>query len=437
MKKSILLSVMLLSLLIHSEMFTDVTVFKTQKDLYQIICDIEIPSKNIMYKNVDGKLTGIVNIRAIIRNMETNQSVNDEWNTKSLISKIEEINRNMSLFDRTSFVLSPGKYEFTVIAHDSFSMTDWSIVDTVFLDSMKDEPFISSPLIAFTISRDSLNGKFTKNGYAIVPNPSNKFTLSNPILYIYNEVYNLEKDETYFVSYEILSEKDSLILKTDPLEKKAPGFDFVNTNLISTLALKEGRYKLKIHFFGEGFSLEKETDFEKALSVASSEIAQINLSDEQMKYYSLIDYIATDKEKNQYKALDEKGKHNFLINFWLRKDDSPNNGKLEALDNFIKNVKFVNSQYSSGYEEGYYSDRGRIYLKYGSPDESMVIPMSEGAKSYENWIYYRSSGLQFIFMDIKGFGKYEILYTNDESEDIPANWENYIHDENMIQFYRN
>ncbi|MDD3803220.1 MAG: GWxTD domain-containing protein [bacterium] len=437
MKNFLILSMMFLSLIVNAEIFTDVTVFKAQKDLYQLICDIEIPSAGITYKNVDGKLTGLVNIRALLRNMETNQSVNDEWNTKSLISKSEEINRHMSLLDRTSFVLSPGKYEFTVIAHDSFSMKEWSKVDTIVLDSMKETPFLSSPIIAFTITKDSLNGKFTKNGYAVVPNPSDRFTLSNPIIYIYNEVYNLEKDTPYSVDYEILNDADSSILKTEPVKKTAPGFDFVNTNLISTLALKEGKYKLRIHFYGDFFSLTKETSFEKALSVATTDISNVNLSDEQMKYYGLIDYLASEKELSQYSQLDSKGKHNFLINFWLRRDDSPNNNKMEVLDDFIKNVKFVNSQYSSGHEDGYKSDRGRIFLKYGSPDESMVIPMSEGAKSYENWIYYRNSGMQFIFMDIKGFGKYELLYTNIDSEDIPANWGNYIQDENMIQFYRN
>lgn len=436
MKTKIFLSVLLASLILSSEVFTDITLFKAQKNLYQMICDIEVPSSGITYKTMDGKLTGIINIRAIIRNMETNQTANDEWNTKSLISKSEEIKRSMSLLDRTSFVLSPGKYEFTVIAHDSFSLNSWSKTDTFVLDSMKDEPFISSPLIAFTISRDTLNGKFTKNGYAIVPNPSDKFTLSNPLLYIYNEVYNLKKDEPYKVEYEILNDNDSVILKTDPVEKKAPGFDFVSTNLISTLALKEGKYTLRISFSGGNFLLTKETRFEKALSTQQSEIASAELTDEQLKYYALIDYVATEKELSQYNALDEKGKHNFLVNFWLRRDPTPANGKLEALDELIKNVKFVNAQYSSGHEEGYKSARGRIYLKYGAPDESMIIPMSMGAKSYENWIYYRNSGMQFIFMDMKGFGKYELLYTNVDSENIPANWESYIDDENMIQFYR-
>ncbi|PIP13970.1 MAG: hypothetical protein COX48_02770 [bacterium (Candidatus Stahlbacteria) CG23_combo_of_CG06-09_8_20_14_all_34_7] len=437
MKKILILLVMLSYLIIYAEMFTDLTVFKAQKDLYQIICDIEIPSSDIAYLPVDGKITGLINIRAIVRNLNTNQSVNDEWNTKSLISKSEEIKRILSLLDRTSFVLSPGQYELTVIAHDSFSLKEWTIIDTIKIDSTIETPFISDPFIAFTISKDTLNGKFTKNGYAIVPNPSNRFTLSNPLLYIYNEVYNLKKDEKYNIEYDIYNLNDSLILKTEPIEKRAPGFDFVNTNLISILALKEGTYKIKIRFFSDSFDLSKMTIFEKVLAIAEAEITHINVTDEQMKYYSMIKYIASDKEINQYNALDSRGKHNFLINFWLKRDETPNNNKLETLDEFIKNVKFVNSRYSSGLEEGYKSARGRIYLKYGPPDETMIIPMSEGAKSYENWIYYRDSGMQFIFMDMKGFGKYEILYTNVESEDIPANWESYIDDENMIQFYRN
>ena len=51
--------------------------------------------------------------------------------------------------------------------------------------------------------------------------------------------------------------------------------------------------------------------------------------------------------------------------------------------------------------QGRDTDQGRIYLKYGEPDEVETHMMIEHAKPHEHWRYYQT-GYHFIFVDVRG-----------------------------------
>ncbi|MEO0234019.1 MAG: GWxTD domain-containing protein [candidate division WOR-3 bacterium] len=414
-----------------------ITSFKAQDNIHQIFYDIQFYAKDITYKNVDGKNTGILHFKIFVKNLETSQEIYDEWNSKSYISQSEQLNREMFLLDRSSFILSPAKYEIRSLIVDSFSKKEFSKIDTIILEPFDSKPTISNILVGYTVKKDSMEGKFTRNGYSVTPNPSKIFTLVNPLIYLYFEIYNLHNKE-YTLDYLIYDTKDSLITTIKGEKKISPPFDFVVNNFFNTLGFKDGKYRLDVKIKYDDKEISQSTNFEKISNLYPGKESKYILTEEEMKYYSLIDYIATPSELTQFKSIkDEKAKHNFLINFWERRDIDKTNDKLESLKDFIVKVKYVRKNFSSGGEDGYLSARGRIYLKYGPPDETLLVPMSKGSKNYDSWIYYSKGGMQFIFMDIKGFGKYELIYTNVMEEEIPQNWSNYIDDYNIIQFYRN
>lgn len=440
MKKKVISAVVLLVISVlfayADELYTDNTLFYVGENTFQFICDFEVPSKHIKYKMEDGKLTGKLNITAIMRNLDNDQTAKDEWSTKSYISQVEDITSSLSLLDRTSFFVSPGRYEFTLIVQDVFGKRKYTATDTIIPVSFDGYVYVSDILSGISATNDSSMIKFMRNGYTVIPNPSNTFTLVNPILYAYSEIYNLPEGEKYRVDYRVMRNENDTVLILSGKEKTAPGFSFVNLEGINTLGLKEGDYTLVMTLTADTTKLEKSTAFKKS-AASMSQASKYKLNDEELKYYSKIEYIASDGEMNMYKSLDEKGKHNFLIDFWARRDKNPKNNKLDALDEYIEKIKYVDLHFSSGHEDGYSSARGRIYLKYGMPDEEMVFPSSRGDRPFESWIYYSNRGMQFIFMDMKGFGKYELLYTNMKDEDIPVNWESYFSTtDDIIQFYR-
>lgn len=429
--------VLLFSISIFSNYDVSITSFKAKDNIHQIFYDIQFYAKDITYKNIDGKNTGILHFKVFVKNIETSQEIFDEWNSKSYISQSEQLHRDMFLLDRASFILSPAKYEIRSLVVDSFSKKEFSRVDTISLEPFDNIPSMSNILVGYTVKKDSLEGKFTRNGYSVTPNPSKIFTLVNPLIYLYFEIYNLHNKD-YTIDYLIYDENDSLVTIINGDKKISPQFDFVVNNFFNTLGFKDGKYRLDVKIKYDDKEIVSSTNFEKLSNLYSGQESKYNLTEEELKYYSLIDYIASPSELTQYRSLkDQKAKHNFLINFWERRDKDKTNDKLESLKEFITKVKYVRKNFSSGGEDGYLSARGRIYLKYGPPDETLLVPMSKGTKNYDSWIYYSKGGMQFIFMDIKGFGKYELIYTNVLEEDIPQNWSNYIDDYNIIQFYRN
>ena len=58
-------------------------------------------------------------------------------------------------------------------------------------------------------------------------------------------------------------------------------------------------------------------------------------------------------------------------------------------------------------EPGWRSDRGRIYIKYGQPEQVESRPSRVDGLAVEVWTYI-DLGLRFVFVDYDGFGRYEL-----------------------------
>ncbi|MCK4523637.1 hypothetical protein KAU15_01815, partial [candidate division WOR-3 bacterium] len=80
MKRSILLFITLTSLLLFSnEFFTDQIAFDAGKGVWDVLCNIDIPAKNIVYLETEGKLTGIIEINIIVKNLKTDKTATTNW----------------------------------------------------------------------------------------------------------------------------------------------------------------------------------------------------------------------------------------------------------------------------------------------------------------------------------------------------------------------
>jgi GWxTD domain-containing protein len=80
-------------------------------------------------------------------------------------------------------------------------------------------------------------------------------------------------------------------------------------------------------------------------------------------------YIITDQERAAFKALqtDEEREH-FIEQFWLRRDPTPGTTENEFKEEHYRRIAYANQHFSEGIP-GWKTDRGRIYIMYGPPDE--------------------------------------------------------------------
>ena len=123
--------------------------------------------------------------------------------------------------------------------------------------------------------------------------------------------------------------------------------------------------------------------------------------------------LATDDEREQ-----------FIKIVWDSRDPDPDTEENEFKDEFYERTTYANEHFSSG-RPGRLTDRGRIYIKFGKPDEieshpaggSYERPAYEGSGTtttypFEKWFYRHmpnvANGVELEFVDPTGSGEYRL-----------------------------
>ena len=86
-------------------------------------------------------------------------------------------------------------------------------------------------------------------------------------------------------------------------------------------------------------------------------------------FYKITRLIMSSKEIKIYKHLPDEEKLDFINNFWNRRDPDPSTAENEALTEFKYRIAFVNKYFKEDVREGWNTDRGRILLLLGFPEE--------------------------------------------------------------------
>ncbi|HXG93586.1 MAG TPA: GWxTD domain-containing protein [Blastocatellia bacterium] len=138
-----------------------------------------------------------------------------------------------------------------------------------------------------------------------------------------------------------------------------------------------------------------------------------------------VPYIITDEERKAFKALKtDEERDQFIEQFWLRRDPDPDTPENEYKDQYYERIQYANEHFASGIP-GWKTDRGRIYVMFGKPDEIESHPAGgpyerpsyEGGGStstypFETWWYRYIEGIgsdiEIEFVDPSGSGEYRI-----------------------------
>ena len=80
------------------------------------------------------------------------------------------------------------------------------------------------------------------------------------------------------------------------------------------------------------------------------------------------------------------------------------------MDELFARVRFANAHFS-GEQPGWRTDRGRVYIKLGAPDEVLQLNPPQDAAAMQRWTYYRDNKV-FVFVDRAGRGDYELARAN-------------------------
>ncbi len=146
-----------------------------------------------------------------------------------------------------------------------------------------------------------------------------------------------------------------------------------------------------------------------------------------------VPYIITPDERAAFKKLStDDERETFIENFWERRNPDPGNPENEFKEEYYRRIAYANEHFASGFP-GWKSDRGRIYITYGPPDEiesrpsggTYVRPVEEGGGEttvypFETWRYRYIDGIGnnviLEFVDPTMTGEYHLTMDPGEKD---------------------
>src|SRR5208283_526081 len=144
-------------------------------------------------------------------------------------------------------------------------------------------------------------------------------------------------------------------------------------------------------------------------------------------------WIITPEELSAFKQLsNDEERDAFIEQFWLRRDPTPDTPENEYKEEHYRRIAYANEHFAAGIP-GWRTDRGRIYIAYGPPDQidshpsggSYQRPIEEGGGDtstfpFEDWRYRYIEGIgqeiNLEFVDTCQCGDYHLTVDPNEKD---------------------
>jgi GWxTD domain-containing protein len=354
-------------------------------------------------------------------------------------------NKLSKLTGQLDIVLDSGTYRFIVLASDFNKPEDSVGIEENFTFNRfeVDKVTSSSLQLASIITKsDDAKSIFYKNTFEVVPNPVRLYGNNLSNLYYYIEFYNLntlDNSKNYYIDARITN-LNGVVLKSDVKSFQVKHESKVYYGDFNISDLKTGIYKLQLVLKDDQSKefVDKQKKFvvyNTDTSLASDFSAQgkyllseyPNYTEEQVeKEFDESSYIMSDVFKNRFKDINDlETKRRFLYEFWKNQQVNPFSQKNETKAEYFKRVAYANQNFKTEGREGWTTDRGRVYIVYGPPDDAERHPFEASTRAYEIWVYNSlQGGVEFDFIDISnGFGDYILANSTARDELSDSNWQ--------------
>jgi GWxTD domain-containing protein len=213
------------------------------------------------------------------------------------------------------------------------------------------------------------------------------------------ELYSRTNSDSVKIEYTVRNARNERVLRGSYWKMKS-GTCTPDTLRLESQKLQPGRYFLQLTASDGILKDHVEKLFNASWSGLPPTISDLELAIEQVRY------IATREEWSKLKKAKPEDKPRLFQEFWARRDPTPGTPANEAMDEHYRRVQYANENFS-GFQEGWKTDMGMVYIILGPPDDIERHPFDVDSKPYEIWYYY-GINRQFIFVDENGFGEYRL-----------------------------
>lgn len=395
--------------------YIDQKVYADQKGSTYAEVQLQFVGYTLGYLTVEGGLQSSVAIQIAITNMNGDTVVKDAYALKSPIMRDSVIE---DFFDIARYPMNAGKYDISIslmdIVRNSAPMDGKLELD---IPVIQNKNALSDILVAEVAVKTIRPSVFSKSGYDIIPRISNFFPSDLNAIPYYVEIYNthLLPDSLFALRQRIVettknTEIESLTrltkLKTDsvvPMFRKLDITNLPTGSYLLELAIVDRNNVQKgepsMYFFERVNDVEAPFDAE---NIVLDPDFQASITDDSLKFYiaSLLP-IARPSEARSILDLAKKGtpekQRNYMQSFWVQTAGAK---AAEAWYDYKKNVLFAQRIYKNNFQDGFETDRGRVFLQYGPPNSIQSHESNPSEYPYEIWHYYKIkkySNKRFIF----------------------------------------
>lgn len=365
--------------------FDAVSIYSIREETQILKLYLKIPHKNLLFTKTDSGYNASFEITAIAYDEKGNQIGGDTRLRSHTIPSYEAtLLRSESLIDSLLFPLPEGEYKMKIVVKDLHSKNQGTRTVELLTPRI--------PIEHVSLSELSL----LKDG---TPAVKNNFKPQDEVEIVY-QIYNFPL---------ILSNTSRAIIKREKKrtvlwDSRSIYPDSVKTEKceLDLSQFKRGNYQISISIISEdGRIVDEKT---KSFHIEISPL----LDDEYFREaINQLQYIATNEEIKRLKKAKPEDRESEWNSFWKEKDPTPSTETNEFKEEYYRRIEYANAHYG-GTQKGWRTDRGKIYIIYGPPDEIERYPYELHSMPYEIWYYY-SRGLKFIFVDEHGIGDYRLL----------------------------
>ncbi len=387
---------------------------------------------SLLHEKTDSSviLEGILEVQ-ISDSAIQNEIIKQEWIISHEIFDDEE--KGKSLVGVVSFVLPKGIYKCVVVGKDAPN----SSINRAYTEYIRVEPFIGGNIsisdiqLASKIIQNNANSSsiFYKNSYEVVPIPGSIFGENQPVVFHYFELYNLnviKHQEAVRLNTIVVNSLGNPVFNKSKMIKPSAGSRVeVGTvivhklptdtyTLIIALIDSIGNYGVtsskRFYVYNPSIAVEQTTP--EGLSGAFLSHFGVMSEEETDDLFEKSRYIATVSELDQYKKLTSiEGKREFLYQFWKLRNPNPLDDRNTHYLNYLSRIEASNQQFSTLGRTGWKTDRGRVLITYGEPNDIERFPSQTDVRPYEIWHYHDiEGGVIFVFADLTGLD-YTLLHS--------------------------
>ena len=128
-----------------------------------------------------------------------------------------------------------------------------------------------------------------------------------------------------------------------------------------------------------------------------------DLDPKSAEFLSKVTYIITGEERRIFLELPDSEKEKFVADFWRRRDPDPESEENEFKTEYFARISKADELFKGEGRPGWLSDRGRIFVIYGPPQERRTSPVIDRqARACQEIWYYKSYPVTFVDSSCSG-----------------------------------